>query len=318
MAPPPSARGLVATGTPPLAGMPAKASTPPNASPPLEAASQETDEARRIENARRPTTPMGAPIMPMPSQDSGPRSISGSLARGEVSQPNRVLPQRSRTGTVVAILAGLLVVGGGGFAAKHFGLFEQHAASNSTPSTPSTAPPPEAKIPAPAETVPAETPPSAPKSEPFLIRLSVEPSDAHVLVNGVARTGKPPFLLEGPAGTVFTVEANKDGYQPWTKAITLADHDDKVTAKLEATAAPPPSAPAHSAAKNGTLFVLVIPFAEVSVDGKRIGSTPIRSYSIKPGSHVVEMVHRGLNKKETREVDIKPGHSEHIQIDWSN
>jgi hypothetical protein len=51
---------------------------------------------------------------------------------------------------------------------------------------------------------------------------------------------------------------------------------------------------------------MVLPFAEVTIDGTPAGETPIRR-SLKPGKHVVELRNDGLNKRESFTVTILPG-----------
>ncbi len=73
----------------------------------------------------------------------------------------------------------------------------------------------------------------------------------------------------------------------------------------------------HVAPKSGQLSVQVLPFAEVFVDGKRVGSTPIRSLSLRPGSHIIELTNAGRKKHDRRKIVIEAGHTASIQLDWT-
>ncbi len=71
-------------------------------------------------------------------------------------------------------------------------------------------------------------------------------------------------------------------------------------------------------AKNGYLSVAVLPFAEVTIDGRAAGTTPLRHLPLRPGTHVVELRNEGLRRSTRRNERIEPGAHRRIQIDWSN
>ncbi|MFH1131886.1 MAG: serine/threonine-protein kinase, partial [Pseudomonadota bacterium] len=57
----------------------------------------------------------------------------------------------------------------------------------------------------------------------------------------------------------------------------------------------------------GKLDVVVDPWAEVDLDGRSLGSTPVRGHRLPIGRHVVELRNNGLRKKETIKINILPG-----------
>ena len=64
----------------------------------------------------------------------------------------------------------------------------------------------------------------------------------------------------------------------------------------------------------GTLRLHVVPWAEVSLDGRTLGTTPLRPLSLPPGSHTVRLQHpsyRPLHKK----FDIRAGETFVLDVD---
>lgn len=78
---------------------------------------------------------------------------------------------------------------------------------------------------------------------------------------------------------------------------------------------PPPPAPAPSApvraptpplARQGFLTVNATPWAELSVDGRLVGTTPIAELPVPAGRHTLRFVHEGF-EPEVRVVIVSPG-----------
>ena len=59
-------------------------------------------------------------------------------------------------------------------------------------------------------------------------------------------------------------------------------------------------------ARQGWLLVLARPWADVTVDGRRVGETPLARIPLAPGSHGVVLTHPDY-EPFTRKVDIRPG-----------
>ncbi len=81
-------------------------------------------------------------------------------------------------------------------------------------------------------------------------------------------------------------------------------------------AAPVAISPPTTLAANGSLQVIVRPWAEVSVDGRDVGTTPFRPLSLAPGSHSVVLTHpqyKPLHKKVT----IQPDRVTRLEVDLS-
>ena len=61
----------------------------------------------------------------------------------------------------------------------------------------------------------------------------------------------------------------------------------------------------------------VLPFAEVAVDGRGVGTTPLRKLALRPGEHTVDLVNEGLHRHAHRVEHIEAGAHRRIQLDWS-
>jgi hypothetical protein len=53
-------------------------------------------------------------------------------------------------------------------------------------------------------------------------------------------------------------------------------------------------APTSAPEGDGWLLVLVTPWAEVSIDDKPVGQTPLRRIPLRPGPHTVVLTHPGF------------------------
>ncbi len=143
----------------------------------------------------------------------------------------------------------------------------------------------------PAEEIPSEPvevvepPPALPTTGS--LRVSTQPEGARVLVNGEDR-GSSPLLLEAlPLGT-YQVRIESGGFEaeeveaaitPEAPAASL-----DVTLKAQAPAAPRPA-----------IFRIRSnpPGAQVAVDGRDVGVTPIERLQVDAGSRVVRVLHEG-------------------------
>ncbi|MDI1477496.1 serine/threonine protein kinase [Polyangium sp. y55x31] len=84
-----------------------------------------------------------------------------------------------------------------------------------------------------------------------------------------------------------------------------------------ATSAPTASASAEEANSNepGTLVVSVSPWADVTVDGRSVGTTPLAPISLAPGPHSVVLRNSELGASRSLSVTIKPGKPSSVRVD---
>jgi serine/threonine-protein kinase len=66
----------------------------------------------------------------------------------------------------------------------------------------------------------------------------------------------------------------------------------------------------------GKLRVIVVPWADVVVDGRKVGQTPMAPIELPAGSHRVVLTNPELNKRVVRKVRIRPKKESAIELDW--
>src|SRR5262249_22642485 len=141
-----------------------------------------------------------------------------------------------------------------------------------------------------------------------------------------------PTAVEGDVGSTLQVEFKLDGYAPKSAEVYVGEGERPFNAKLERLEAPPPAPappqpPKHEhkprpavAAKEpvgkATLSVFVRPWAIVYVDGARLRQTPVQAYELNSGKHTIELVNESKAKREKMIVNLNPGDTHEIRLDW--
>ncbi|MCA1561595.1 MAG: PEGA domain-containing protein [Acidobacteria bacterium] len=211
---------------------------------------------------------------------------------------------------VLALIVGLL----GGFLGG-YAIFKSRGAQGapSTIAGQETPPPGDGKAyseqavgpPAPTPARPAESAPSAAPTAPRpptrgQITVRSTPAGAGVTVNGRWR-GRTPLTLKELPFANYSVRVVRPGFATSTSQVALSAQDASRTLSLRlqraAAAAPAPArgaargaAPAPSAPLTGSLYVDSRPRgARVLLDGREIGTTPVRVADVRIGSHVVRL-----------------------------
>ena len=82
------------------------------------------------------------------------------------------------------------------------------------------------------------------------------------------------------------------------------------------TPVPPPSATPIPVAEPGQLQVAVRPWAEVMIDGRVLGTTPLDKLTLEPGSHLVVLRHPAYEELR-RDVVVKSGETVRLIVDLS-
>ncbi len=138
----------------------------------------------------------------------------------------------------------------------------------------------------------------------------------------VAAAAVPSSLAAAPAVTAKPpAERTRPAYRP---ASPLRPSPAPVTLlagsnPIEVTGPPPSSAPSprtESPATEGTGMLQVVcrPWAEVSVDGKRVGETPLDLLTLAAGPHLVRFRHPAYEPVE-RKVLVRHGQTERVVVD---
>jgi len=143
---------------------------------------------------------------------------------------------------------------------------------------------PEEPEPAPIEV--AETP--APLPSTGSLRVATQPDGARVLVNGEER-GSSPVLLEAlPLGT-YQVRIERSGFE-------AEELEAAITAEAPAASLDVALRPQAPAAPRPALFRIrsVPPGAQVAVDGRVVGVTPIERIQVDAGARVVRVLRDGF------------------------
>ena len=150
------------------------------------------------------------------------------------------------------------------------------------------APAPRPVPPASGAAVPA--PPAPAAGAPTAGRLVVRstPSNAMVVIDGVW-SGRTPFTREDLAFGRHTVRVVLEGHEPVNRTITLSP--ESATSEMTLTLARAARGPAAAAgASTGTLTVSSRPIgARVFVDGRSVGTTPLKLPGVALGSRRVRV-----------------------------
>jgi hypothetical protein len=132
------------------------------------------------------------------------------------------------------------------------------------------------------------------------------PSGALVVVDGRPH-GQTPVTLAGLTVGEHTIEVARSGYIPHREAVTLnADRTSRtITVQLreglpmEGTTAAL-KAGGSEGSGTGTVYVDSRPqSARVSIDGRFVGTTPLRIASVRSGAHVVRIERQGYGPFST-------------------
>ena len=79
-------------------------------------------------------------------------------------------------------------------------------------------------------------------------------------------------------------------------------------ADVRSVDSPPAQAPAR-------VSFNALPWAEVFVDGKRLGSTPLLGRQLRPGEHSVRFVNPALNVDRRMTIELKPDERRDLIVD---
>ncbi|PYQ44554.1 MAG: hypothetical protein DMF77_06960 [Acidobacteria bacterium] len=156
------------------------------------------------------------------------------------------------------------------------------------------------------ETTVATPPARVPESAPTALRASPAAGMPSPTGATTPRPVSPP---------VTAAAAPSPTAAPSTPAaLPSASPSPREAAVVPTAPAPPPAAPAPSI--QGWLLVLPKPWAEVTVDGRALGPTPLDRIPLAPGSHAVIFTHPQY-KPFTRKVEIRPGEVFRLRWDFA-
>jgi serine/threonine-protein kinase len=307
----------------PRQSLPGLAGPPTSSSPaevrPVLGVTAGNDPARRAtsaEQAREPAPPRAAPAVvakatvPAPAAPSPP---AAAAPVAESSEPLDVLPRGKGGKTVViAALAGVAIVGV--FMMMRKGTSDPVDAPATGVSVPKGSPATEAppgKAPAPstapaaAPSAPVETAKAAPAPEKPVEAVAKGPGQISLTSNvpcDVLLDGRP--LGRTPLSGV-SVEAGRRTFR------CRSAFSSEVSADVEVE--PGTQRSGSFAFRAGKLEVMALPFAEVAIDGKAYGETPIKPVDLVEGTHRVVLTMDA--KKLQRVVTLKGGEQAKLKVD---
>ncbi len=126
---------------------------------------------------------------------------------------------------------------------------------------------------------------------PSYATLEVEttPTNAKLYINGEEK-GLTPYTVDKLKPGEYEIKITKSGYEDYKEKIALKDNENK-TMKIQLKPITPTPTISY-----GSLSVDSDPSgANVYVDNKNIGKTPIKSYQLEPGSHTIKLSLDGYN-----------------------
>ncbi|MCA9537014.1 MAG: protein kinase [Myxococcales bacterium] len=239
----------------------------------------------------------------------GHEAGTASLERPPHEAPHAVAGSGLRRAARLGIgLAAVAMLGGLGYESWGALSASPPAASSQTSTLPGPA---SGAQPAPAQPVlPAPTAPT-----PALGSLPLEPAAAPESPRDSSAdtpsTGSAAVSATGPAVVAATARARPE--QATRHAATTPERP--TSRPPPGTAASPAETEAPAAEPSARLHVGARPWAEVYVDGRRVGQTPISALPLPPGLHHVRLVNGPLDAQRTIDVRLAPGETRYIRED---
>ncbi len=153
------------------------------------------------------------------------------------------------------------------------------------------------------------------------VSLNTEPSQVKIFLDGKEVKGVTPLQLELEVGKTYQLKLQKDGYNSKETTITVdvpgaLEKTVYLTAvkKEKALVAPPKVSmptklgkPDNKIVKPGSLSITSNPWSYVTLDGNKIGETPLIGFSTSPGKHKLKIFNPEFNMPEKEIiVDIQP------------
>ncbi len=178
----------------------------------------------------------------------------------------------------------------------------------------------------PATKTPKQKTPAPPKAPRATrpIHLTSKPTGAEVYAAG-KRIGKTPLKVLTPPGSSLFFLVKMEGYRDWRKNVPAGDGEIRLEAVLQKVPGsrpglPPDTAPAPAAVRKrsprpraafgrlrvGTMHRGAPQWANVYLDGKKMGQTPLVLNAVRAGRHRVEARRPGF-LPASKQVVIRPG-----------
>ncbi|WP_224361790.1 serine/threonine-protein kinase [Hyalangium versicolor] len=161
-------------------------------------------------------------------------------------------------------------------------------------------------------------PPPVPPAAPALVKLTVEtePAQATIFVNGQER-GVAPQVVEAKAEEEVEVKASAPQYRAVSKKVKLGTGPSQLerlvleplpktapTPPIKQTRVVEPPKPAPEAPKALVRFA-VTPWAEVTCNGRSLGTTPFEAVSLPTGVYQCKFYNPDLGRTLSQKIEVK-------------
>ena len=172
--------------------------------------------------------------------------------------------------------------------------------------------------------------PSPLAADEVMMRITLVPAEASLEVDEQEHPGASPMDIRMPAGE-HSLRVSADGYRAVTREVDLVGGEvHEIVITLPRAAERPAAARGESTARSGgmgsssgsamgaagagTLRVGSSPWCNVTVDGRRVGQTPIAGISVSAGSHTVSCVNPELGLRAQRRVQVSAGQAARVRF----
>jgi len=158
---------------------------------------------------------------------------------------------------------------------------------------------------------PPPTPPAAaaPAATRGRVLVRSEPAGARVMISGRNRGTTPATVRDLPFGT-YNVTVSLEGYQSRVVRVTVS----RAVPSRDVTVPLQPAVASSPVATTGTVYVDTRPAgAQVTIDGRVVGASPIRVPELSPGPHVIRLDLAG-HKSVTTTVVVRAGQVTPVKV----
>ena len=156
-------------------------------------------------------------------------------------------------------------------------------------------------------------PPSPPGPGQRAAPATAGPSAAPTAVPPPPTLTPPSTLAPAPPQTVETKPERRESAPALVAPKVRPTPTPGSLRGSEAPLAPPRPTPTADVA-NGTLRLRIVPWADVSLDGRPVGATPLKALSLPPGAHTVRLQHPSYRPLQKR-VNVRAGEVVVLEVD---
>ena len=147
------------------------------------------------------------------------------------------------------------------------------------------------------------------------LQISTNPSGAAIILDGNNK-GTTPATISGLTAGTHSVKLTMSGYYDYSQdSVTVAaGKTTPVNGVLVSRSQPAPSANPTQAGMGTIVVISSPPGANVYLDGKLSGKTPITIPDVIPGTHTILLTMQGYSDT-SRSVDVSAGSQNQISVD---